>query len=133
MSDVHLFGDVWRTHVDDDATSSATTRWSNAFCQQLRHFLLHSLLLQEDIDKTWTCYFTLKPKETYKCVVTTEYTNTLNTFNIHVLTFKIKRLGSRCDRIFCATSRGFCDTFCCFKAYEKNPQILKNYSTNRST
>ena len=60
MADMHLFGDVGRAHVDDDAPARPGARRAHAFRQQVGDVLTDRLLVHGDIDEAGTCDLNLQ-------------------------------------------------------------------------
>ena len=55
MTDVHLFGDVRRRHVDDDPLLGVHFRGQGPDFDDLRDEVGDELLLQEDVDEARIC------------------------------------------------------------------------------
>ena len=69
MTDVHLLGNVWRAHVDDDTPARTRARRSHALGQHVRQVLADSCFAQVHVDEAGTSDFTLQAS-THKLTIT---------------------------------------------------------------
>ena len=60
MADVHLLGDIGWGHIDADLFLGADAGGSHALTEQFRHLVGDKLLLQVDVDETWSRNLHLK-------------------------------------------------------------------------